>query len=374
MLTQALSGNHTFSTQQATDTLAVVGGKRMKAIGYVRVSTDMQERDGLSLDAQQETIKNYCRAMGYELVDILMDAESGKNMTGRPEFQRMISQYIDKRKVNFIVCTNLDRFTRSQKDFLIFVDDYVKKGICHLALVREHMNTESPTSLHAIRFAALFAELERERISERVSSTIQYIRSQGGHYGKVPFGYKPIKEGKLTKLVKHPENYPWLEKMAAWYREGVNFADIARRLNDAGVKPSQSPQWTQTSVYDLLRKERIHVARSEQDTTRVYDKTRAYNLAYALKVDGRTLKFIAEKLNEAGLRPSKANHYEWYSVQELLRSAVYHDRSTAKGCAKYWKAQGLSLNEIARKLAENGHTPKRGGQWYAQTVKNLLIA
>ena len=40
-------------------------------------------------------------------------------------------------------------------------------------------------------------------------------------------------------------------------------ADIARRLNDAGgVKPSQSPQWTQTSVYDLLRKERIHVARS----------------------------------------------------------------------------------------------------------------
>ena len=169
------------------------------------------------------------------------------------------------------------------------------------------------------------------------------------------------KEGKLTKLVKHPENYPWLEKMAAWYREGVTFADIARRLNDAGVKPSQSPQWTQTSVYDLLRKERIHVARSEQDTTRVYDRTRAYNLAYALKVDGRTLKFIAEKLNDAGLRPSKATHYEWYSVQELLRSAVYHDRSTAKGCAKYWKAQGLSLNEIARKLAENGHTPKRGG-------------
>ena len=117
-----------FSAQQATDTLAVGGeaneGDRLCAC------IDRYAGKGRSFtDAQQETIKNYCRAMGYELVDIVMDAESGKNMTGRPEFQRMISQYVDKRKVNFIVCTNLGSFTRSQKDFLIFVDDYVKGSV-----------------------------------------------------------------------------------------------------------------------------------------------------------------------------------------------------------------------------------------------------
>jgi hypothetical protein len=48
--------------------------------------------------------------------------------------------------------------------------------------------------------------------------------------------------------------------------------------------------------------------------------------------------------------------------------------NVAIGCAKYWKAQGKSLREIAMKLMEDGHRPKRGGQWFAQQVKQLLIA
>ena len=63
------------------------------------------------------TIKNYCRAMGYELVDIVMDAESGKNMTGRPEFQRMISQYVDKRKSEFHCLHKLGSLHPFTKDF-----------------------------------------------------------------------------------------------------------------------------------------------------------------------------------------------------------------------------------------------------------------
>jgi hypothetical protein len=218
-----------------------------------------------------------------------------------------------------------------------------------------------------------FAQLERERTSERVKAIISYIRSQGGHYGKVPFGYKTVHDGRLKRLVKHSKNYAWLQKMAQWYRSGISFVDVAKRLNDKGVKPSQSPKWTKTCVYDLLVKEQIHVPRSERGD-KVYDQERSYNLAYSLKTDGYTYTSIANRLNREGLRPPKSAEFRYWSVKDLLRNAVYYDRSTAKGCAKYWKAQGKSLREIATKMMEDGHRPKRGGQWYAQQVKQLLIS
>ena len=58
------------------------------------------------------------------------------------------------------------------------------------------------------------------------------------------------------------------------------------------------------------------------------------------------MPFIAARLNADGLRPLKAAQYTWHSVQDLLRSAVYHDRSTPRGLALYLKEQGHSLREI----------------------------
>jgi len=345
---------------------------RKRAFGYVRVSTDMQAHFGLSLEAQQNQIAAYAKAYNYEVIGFYIDHDSAKNITGRPEYLKMIAQ-IDKGKAEFIISTALDRFSRSQRDFLAFQDEYVKTNKVHLVLINQGINTELPASRQFLPLIVAFAQLERERTSERVKGIISYIRSQGGHFGKVPFGYMTIHEGRLKRLVKHPENYIWLERMAEWYRSGVSFSDIAQRLNETGIKPSQSAKWTKTSVYDLLVKENIHVIRSET-SSKVYDKERAYNIAYALKVDERSYQFIAERLNQEGLRPGKASEYRWWSVQELLRSAVYHDRSTAAGCAKYWRSQGKSLREIAVKLMEAGHLPKRGGQWFAQQVKQLLVS
>ena len=105
-----------------------------------------------------------------------------------------------------------------------------------------------------------------------------------------------------------------------------------------------------------------------------HDKREAYTTAYRLRSDGHTLPFIAARLNADGLRPLKAAQYTWHSVQDLLRSAVYHDRSTPRGLALYLKEQGHSLREICLRLAQAGHFPKRGGQWYPQTVKLLMVS
>lgn len=343
----------------------------LRCAGYARVSTEAQAGHGVSLAAQRDAIERYCALMGYQLTDVYVDQQSAKS-SDRPSFARMF-QAIDQGLIDAVIVTKLDRFSRSQRDFHNFMADYVEKERCNLICVFEGINTFHFGGRNTTLLLIAHSQIERNQISERVKSSIAYIREQGGHIGKVPFGYRAVRDGKLRRLVEHPENQAWLARMTAWYRSGVGFAEIATRLNEHDVKPSQSPQWTKTSVYDLLVKTGGHVQRA-QTSDKVYDKQRAYDLAYVLKADGHSAVSIANKLNEAGLRPSKAAEYHSWSVQELLRSAVYHDRSTAVGCAKYWRTQGLSLNKIAIKLAESGHKPKRGGQWFAQTVKVLLIS
>ena len=52
-------------------------GMQRRAVGYVRVSTDMQAAEGMSLEAQQAAIEGYCAIHGIKLVKICKDVISG---------------------------------------------------------------------------------------------------------------------------------------------------------------------------------------------------------------------------------------------------------------------------------------------------------
>ena len=45
----------------------------MKAVGYIRVSTEEQADSGRSLDAQKRRIEEWCAARKYELVQVFAD-------------------------------------------------------------------------------------------------------------------------------------------------------------------------------------------------------------------------------------------------------------------------------------------------------------
>src|SRR6185503_5721544 len=60
-----------------------------KAIGYIRVSTEMQAADGISLDAQRESIEDYCQANRLNLLAIYQDDHTGKTLN-RSGFQAAI--------------------------------------------------------------------------------------------------------------------------------------------------------------------------------------------------------------------------------------------------------------------------------------------
>lgn len=63
----------------------------MKVVGYARVSTEEQTKDGFSLEAQKERIYAFAHSQGWDLLDFYIDeGYSGKNMQ-RPQMQRLIA-------------------------------------------------------------------------------------------------------------------------------------------------------------------------------------------------------------------------------------------------------------------------------------------
>ena len=105
--------------------------------------------------------------------------------------------------------------------------------------------------------------------------------------------------------------------------------------------------------FTTLRTMQVEAAlrhRSEGSTTSAGATT-----AYRLRCDGHTIPFIAARLNADGLRPLKAAQYTWHSVQDLLRSAVYHDRSTPRRAGAISEGTGdHSLREICVRHGAGG--------------------
>ena len=63
----------------------------MKAIGYVRVSTEKQADFGVSLEAQSEKVRAMAVVQGAELAEVIIDAGESAKSLNRPGMARLLS-------------------------------------------------------------------------------------------------------------------------------------------------------------------------------------------------------------------------------------------------------------------------------------------
>lgn len=101
----------------------------MRAIGYIRCSTQEQADSGLGLDAQTERIRAYAALKGLDL-DIITDAgeSGGKPLDTREGGQRLLAA-LRQRKADAVVLLKLDRGFRNAIDCLSTVEKWEKTGV-----------------------------------------------------------------------------------------------------------------------------------------------------------------------------------------------------------------------------------------------------
>jgi site-specific DNA recombinase len=136
----------------------------MKIAIYTRVSTPKQ-----SLENQLPIIHDYCNRMGYEIVKNYEDVCSGMKDT-RPQLDEML-QDMRERKFEGIVVYKLDRIGRSMQHLLQLFQEFKNNNIKFIS-VTQNINTDTSDGKAFLRMMMVFAEFERDLITERTRDTI----------------------------------------------------------------------------------------------------------------------------------------------------------------------------------------------------------
>ena len=124
--------------------------------GYCRVSTQMQARDGNSLEAQKRLLKEN----GAE--EIYSDAFTGTK-AHRPELDRLIDKLQPGDK---LVITKLDRIARSASQGIELIQSLLDRGIT-VHVLNMGLLDNTPTGKLIRNIMLAFAEFERDMIVER---------------------------------------------------------------------------------------------------------------------------------------------------------------------------------------------------------------
>ncbi|KMW23635.1 recombinase family protein [Enterocloster citroniae] len=164
---------------------------------YVRVSTDNQ-LENYSIEEQTDRLEAYCKAKDIQIVRIYTDGGYSGGNTNRPALQQMI-QDIDKGLIDSVIVYKLDRLSRSQKDTLMLIEDcFLAKNVDFVS-VNENFDTSTPFGRAMIGILSVFAQLEKDQITERFTMG-RIGRAKNGYFhggGNAPTGYNYI-DGNLV--------------------------------------------------------------------------------------------------------------------------------------------------------------------------------
>jgi DNA invertase Pin-like site-specific DNA recombinase len=221
----------------------------VKAIGYVRVSTDEQAREGISLENQKTKIETYCQLNDLELTGILEDAgKSGKDLNR--EGMQAIVTLIKARSVGAVVVYKLDRLSRRVRDTLSLMDLIEKKSIAFHSIT-ERIDTKSAMGKFFLNIMASMNQWERDTISERTRDALHLKIAKNERAGQVPYGYTLAEDG--NALIESPKEQEAIRFIKKLHDEGHNYSEICRELSARGYLPL-GRQWHAQSVKNILKR------------------------------------------------------------------------------------------------------------------------
>jgi len=222
----------------------------MVAIGYIRVSTEGQVEDGVSLDAQRSKLETWAKLHDEPVLLVFEDAGiSGSSMTQRPGLQEALRE-VCQRKATLVVYS-LSRLARSTKDTLTISDRLAKSG-AELVSLSEKIDTTSASGKMVFRMLAVLAEFERDQISERTRTAMAHLRKGGRRISRfAPFGWDFDHTG--TALVENPSEQLVLAHIHKQRGTGLTLRAIANGLQAAGVPTKRGgTRWSAKVIRAIL--------------------------------------------------------------------------------------------------------------------------
>lgn len=219
----------------------------MRVALYPRVSGHEQE-DNYSIPEQIDRMKKYCASRDWMVYKIYTDSvQSGADMD-RPGLQSLIKD-CEAGKFDMVLVYKLDRLSRSQKDVLYLVEDVFEKYDVGFTSMTENFDTSTPFGKAVLGVLAVFAQLERDKITERTSMGKRARAAEGKWHGSkwVPIGYD-YTDGFLI-----PNEYEKMQilEIADLFLKRTPVRTIATMMTEKGYKHKYG-EWEAKAIKRVL--------------------------------------------------------------------------------------------------------------------------
>src|SRR5580704_13745767 len=154
-------------------------GKGKRVAFYLRVSTGSQ-----TVENQRRELAAAAEQRGWTVIELYSDNgfSGAKGRDKRPAFDRLCKDAVAG-KFDIIAAWSVDRLGRSVLHLAQFVEDMRASGV-GLFLLKQGLDSETPTGRAMLGMCSVFAELEREIIRERIHAGLARARSQGKRLGR----------------------------------------------------------------------------------------------------------------------------------------------------------------------------------------------
>jgi DNA invertase Pin-like site-specific DNA recombinase len=211
-------------------------------VAYYRVSTVRQGDSGLGLDAQRKLVSDYLNGGNWILSAEFTEVESGKR-SDRPQLAAALAAC--KRLKAKLIVANLSRLSRNVSFISALMDSRV-----------EFVAADMPyANKMALQVLAVFAEYERDQISERTRRALAQAKARGVQLG----GPKRLEASALGVAANKANADRFAANIIPIIREiqasGVStLRGVARALNARGVQSARGVPWSAETVSNILKR------------------------------------------------------------------------------------------------------------------------
>lgn len=223
----------------------------MRLIGYIRVSSDEQARNGHSLGVQDAALHKYCDLYDHDLLDVIIDdgVSAGIELAKRPGGAQLMDRLRDG-DADGVVFTDLDRMFRLTLDGLITAQWFERRGLT-IAAVNEHIDTSDPDGKLLLTIKLGMAERERNKTSQRNQRVTAGLMAAGKVYGHTPYGC--TRHG--DRLFRDPATWPVRESIVAMKDEqDLSLRAICTELKARNIPaPSGGRLWHVSTLLGILK-------------------------------------------------------------------------------------------------------------------------
>ena len=230
------------------------------AYGYVRVSTNVQVKEGLGIEGQKEEIQKYCRGAGIILDDIFVDGgvsgvtkEEDEDSMYRPAFFEMLAHM---ESVKTIIVYATDRLWRNNISAYIVQKELRRVGAKIIVTSQPNldMNSNKPGDKLFRHVMEAFDEYSRDATVQRLHMGIKVKASKGDKpCGKPPTGYKFSSNGKTIEF--DPAYAECVRKIFSYFQDTWSYAKTAQRINDEGYVTRTGKSFSVAVIRNIINNE-----------------------------------------------------------------------------------------------------------------------